>query len=67
MTNEEEDVFYGSLSMLVLYLMLNFFIGFFGLLDRAGDNGKRCDGPRVRIGYVLWGYRVGCWLGEEVP
>jgi len=50
-------------TILAIYCLLNFVPMILGIADGLNPLYGRCNEPTSRIGYVMVGYRAGCWLG----
>lgn len=54
------------LGILIIYGMINFLPLIFGMVDGQYARPNTCNSPTTRIGYVIPGYKLGCWLGSPV-
>jgi len=52
-----------------LYLTINLGLVLGGIIERNSNyrvSFNDCDTPKIRIGVVFPGFRIGCYLGESI-
>lgn len=58
---EDEKLFFIA-TIILAFILINIFMVVYGI----GNEDSACLSPKKRIEYIFPGFRIGCWLGEEV-
>ena len=63
MTKRRSEVFEVLRCIVLVVFLLNLMAIVPGLMESLMKF-TGCNEPRTRIGYIMPGFRIGCWLGE---